>query len=352
VNWQELVGAFKTMANFKTTGGVVFFGVVSVGVLAVLAVADGQMFRDAAFSDLYRFTLEQAFSRFDASDQQVPAGGSKAAAAGASDPMEAIMVAQPRMGTPAGGGRTNPMGGMQQGQQYVMNPMAGAGQQAAQPQNTAGTGPHMDKGKTHLSTNQFDKAVEEFRLAVRDNPADQIALHSLGDALRGAGKLDEAISTYRQVLAINSAYYCCHTHIAEIARTRGDASTARTEYGAAISGYKEMLTQGGPIASNARYHLAKIYHDTDQNLDEALELATQSAAENVDQFAYLQLLAQIYEKLGRKPDAIAAYEQLKKTNPQFATMFDAQIQRLQQGATATQGPPPPADNPGDSSKGQ
>jgi tetratricopeptide (TPR) repeat protein len=321
--------------------------VVVVGVVAVFGAADGQMFEDAAFTRLYAFTLQQAYSRFDASDRQVPAQPAGSAA----DPMQGVMAQGPgqsRASQPGQAQRAASAQAMQRLQQFgnqQQSPItlpggAGQGSGRAQPRIPDDGGPHTIKGNEHLRKREYDQAIKEYQLALQENPARTLTQHSLGDALRYLQRDDEAIAAYRKVLQLNPEYYCCYTHIGDIERSRNNTAAANQAYNAAIAGYQKQVGQGGSVASAARYHLAKLYYDTDRNVSEALALAEQALQDAPDSLAHLQLLAQIYEKVGRTSDAAAMYDRLMQVSPQHAPYFQQQKDRLS-GAATPPAPPKP-----------
>lgn len=324
--------------NVKTVAGLVGSVALAVGLLAFLAAADGQMFEDAEFSSLYRFTLNDAYSRFSASDKQVPAGGAPI------DPLDDLMAGRNAAGQPVQpgqvpGGLADKLRRLQGGGVGQAGVPGRAAGQGAQPQYVQDDGgPHMKKGSELLSTGQYEQAAAEFRLAIQENPRRTLAQHSLGDALRMLGRPDEAIAAYRKVLEINPAYYCCYIHIGDVEKARQNTAAAKQAYDSAIAAYKQQLSQGGAGAAIARYYLAKLYGDQNENLSEALAMAEQAVAESPDQIAYVQLLAQLYEKVGRTQDAVATYDKLIQLSPQHAESFRLQQQRLTQPASGSSPP--------------
>ncbi|NOX58245.1 MAG: tetratricopeptide repeat protein [Planctomycetes bacterium] len=310
--------------NIATTIGACLIG---TAMLVVLAVADGQMFEDPEFSGLYKFTLDQAFSRFKESDRKVPAGP-QGAPTRPSQPgrTREQMQRLANFGKSQGGLGSLPQAG--RGAAGRQQPAAG---QHAHDQG----GPNTKRGNDFARTGNHAEAVKAYQLALQEDPTRLQARHSMGDSLRAMGRHDEAIAAYRAVLKQNPQYYCCYTHIGDVEKSRNNTSVADSAYTKAIDGYQQQVQSGGPAASTAKFQLAKLYHDLNRNLPEALKFAEEANAATPNTFAYLQILAQIYEKLGRTKDASVKYDELIKVAPQHAQYFQQQKQRL----TAAAGKP-------------
>ncbi|HNO78514.1 MAG TPA: tetratricopeptide repeat protein [Phycisphaerae bacterium] len=304
--------------------------VVAVIALVVLITANGQMFKDPEYSGLYKFTLDQAFSRFDESDRQVPA---KPATGGQGGSVNTNQMAEAGMGgmTPAEMQRMANFGKGSGGLGSLPRSAQGQAAQrtaaAAQHAHDDG-GPHTARGNELFRAGKYAEAVSEFQVALQENPQRLQARHSLGDALKALGRNDEAIAMYLEVLKQNPQYFCCYTHIGDIEKQRNNTAAAEQSYAKAIEGYKTQIQSGGPAAPSGKFQLAKLYFDLDRDLPQAVKLAEEANAASPNTFAYVQVLAQLYGKLGRTTEAAARYDELIKLAPQYAQMFEQQKQQL------------------------
>lgn len=295
----------------------------SVLVLAAVGaylMLEDQMVQDAKFTPLYQFTLSQAYSRFKASEQRVALNA-------ATDPLEAMANPQ-SAGVP--GRSAQPQAAQRQVQGAQAQPMA---------QDDGG--PYTKRGNELLQAGKYAEAIAAFQMALKENPQRVLTLHGLGDAYRYAQRYDEAITTYREVLRLSPNYHCCHTHIGDIERARNNTEDADKAYAAAERGYAQQLEQGGPGAAGAKFHLARLYVEQNKNLAQALVFAQDIVEAQPDQVAYQQTLAQVYERMGRTSEAVAIYQGLAASSPQYADFFRQQIERLQQ-ASGLEGPVAPA----------
>lgn len=312
--------------------------VEAIGALAVAGLlvlfawyADGQMVTDAAYSPLYEFTLRQAYSRFHESDARVALGPR-------SDPLDEL----PRMA-----GRDAAANNARQGHGHQRARSQHPGGQAAEQRGHAAASrqpsAHYQRGQQLLQQQQYPAARAAFEKAVQERPRDALALHALADTLRLLNEPDAAIATYRRVLAANPVYYCCHVHIGDIEKARGNTAAAEKAYAAAIAGYERQLEQPGAGGDVARYHLARLLATQGEDLARPIALAEEAVAHAPDQMAYSQLLADLYSQAGRREEACDLYRRLAEKHPQYAAFFEQRI------AALTRAPGPPA--PGESARG-
>ncbi|MCG8404462.1 MAG: tetratricopeptide repeat protein [Phycisphaerales bacterium] len=316
------------MDKLTNTLAVVGGSLLLVGVIALLAVADAQLFEEAEYSSLYDSTLREAYNRFKESDRQVPANaragtdaGSQAMGLAAANP--AAAAAQPNAA------RAQQMRQLQQMMAQQRGAAAGSAAQASHQhaQHDDG-GVHMKKGSELLLKKQYDLAIVELQRALKENPNRPLAQHYIGDALRHQGKGEEAIKAYEAVLKISPTYYCCYTHIGDIYTQMKKPQKAEEAFAKCVEGYRKQIKDGGPQGSISKYHLAKFFMDHDRHKGEALVLAEQVTAETPDQPVYLHLLAQCYEAAGRKKDALNAIDKALQLNPNTPELYQYYRQRL------------------------
>ncbi|MCK6455584.1 MAG: tetratricopeptide repeat protein [Phycisphaerae bacterium] len=301
--------------NLAAVGG----GALALAIVAVLAIADASRFEDAEYSPLYRATLQDAYSKFKESDRKVPAKGAADVGAEAMFTPPVAMPQQPMGSPPAAGGK-----GL--GSRLVGGSGPGATQPPAAPADDGGV--HMKLGNDHLAKGEFDKAIAEYRLALQEDPNRALAAHQLADALRYSGRFDEALTAYDDVLKRFPSYICCNTHIADMYRDRKNQTKADEYYDKATGAYEAQVKSGGPQAIVGKYHLAKLYVDRGRNVPEAVRLVEEVVAAAPDQAMYYQLLAQCYQAVGRKQDAISAIDKAISLNPPNVAVFQQYKQQL------------------------
>jgi len=62
---------------------------------------------------------------------------------------------------------------------------------------------HGELGRVYLELNKYDEAIKELRTILDAVPIDKWYLELLGDAYRGAGRLEEAAQSYQKALTLN-----------------------------------------------------------------------------------------------------------------------------------------------------
>ena len=170
---------------------------------------------------------------------------------------------------------------------------------------------HLERGRIFGMRAETDSAVAEFTAAVSElrkqdekdlvvfYESKALAEYSIGVLLEGAGKTDGARDAYGKALQEDLAYYPAHLRLGLLAIGRRDTCTAVSE-----------LALAAQLAENEPYirymhgfalAYARRYPEAIGELQKALSLEPFYALPNI-------LLGQLYEKDGRGPEALAAYE--------------------------------------------
>jgi tetratricopeptide (TPR) repeat protein len=95
---------------------------------------------------------------------------------------------------------------------------------------------HLHLGEALRQQGRFSDALEEYREAVRLNPAWAQARVNLGVTLAGLGRLDEAIGAYEKALSLDSNIPAAHYNLAVLLGSRGETERARGHYQKALEG--------------------------------------------------------------------------------------------------------------------
>jgi tetratricopeptide (TPR) repeat protein len=312
-------------------------------VVIVLAIADSRTFEDAEYSPLYQATLKNAYSRFKESDKRVPAGRPDEVAR---DPGQELNTAPNELGPSSDAGslpRTDPRRLPGTVPPATDKAVPRSGPRGLMPDDHRSTipqpvahqhGPHMSAGERYAQEREYEKAIAEFRLEVQEHPECALAQHRIGDMLKLAGKPEEAVAAWNEVLRLNPAYHCVHAHIGDVLAAQGKEDQAAAAYDKAIAGYREQIKSGGPAATSARYHLAKLLLDINRNATEALALAQQVVQDAPDKPMHHYLVARCLEATGRRDEAIAAIDKASQLDPSQAEAYRVFRERLTRGATS------------------
>ncbi len=107
------------------------------------------------------------------------------------------------------------------------------------------------KGDAYLKAKEYDKAIEEYRGAVKEKPESTEALQKLGDALMGGGHDDDAITVYREALRLKADNGAVNYNLGQLYEKKGLLDEAVVEYRQSL----KLLPENG----EARRRLAEIY---------------------------------------------------------------------------------------------
>lgn len=145
----------------------------------------------------------------------------------------------------------------------------------------------------------YDKAIDQWREAIRLDPSLARAHHDLGIALRGKGQLPEAITALREAVRLDSKDATAQADLGDALQEQGDLDGALSAYQAALV----LVPKSAPLRNNLGYVLVR-----KNNLDGAIA-EWRTAAQLDPQYPPAQInLAEALETKGDMPGAIAAYE--------------------------------------------
>ncbi len=189
-----------------------------------------------------------------------------------------------------------------------------------------------------------------------------VAAYNVGNAKRKAGALDEAMAFYQKAISLNPSYSSSYEGVARVLEKQGKVQEAVTSY---LKSAKMALDAGKTKSSASRYkkvrimigkkYVAKEYddaiaagqafiaqNDTDadvfyymaqsygkkndfeagvEHITKAIELAGENTP---DKYLYAQ--GSMLEKLGKKSEAVAAYQKI--TEEKYKAQADYRIGEL------------------------
>jgi Tfp pilus assembly protein PilF len=169
-------------------------------------------------------------------------------------------------------------------------------------------------GVVHLRDGRVDLALDEFKRAVKEDPANPYFRKGLGQAYAAKRKWDDAIEEFRKALELNPYYV----------DVRNDLGTALILDGKREEGKQEFLTAFGdptnPTPETSAYNLGQAYLD-EKNYAKAVNWFRTSLARNV-KYAQAHLgLAEALVESGHPEEAVAQLEVAVKTLPDDAGLL-------------------------------
>jgi tetratricopeptide (TPR) repeat protein len=199
---------------------------------------------------------------------------------------------------------------------------------------------------------QYDAAAQTFAQVATDDPAFHSAEIGRAEALRLAGRIEQAIEVLRQLTRSHPDLPLSHASLGDIYRQQEHFVDARDAYSAALSGYPEdasirwwllysrgmtserldewdaaeadfraslALNPGNPSVLN---YLGYSLVDRGLKFDEALGMIETAVAARPDSGAIVDSLAWVYYKLGRYQEAVAPMERAAELEPNDPILSD------------------------------
>jgi tetratricopeptide (TPR) repeat protein len=199
---------------------------------------------------------------------------------------------------------------------------------------------------------QYDAAAQTFAQVATDDPAFHSAEIGRAEALRLAGRIEQAIEVLSQLTRSHPDLPLWHASLGDIYRQQEHFVDARDAYSAALSGYPEdasirwwllysrgmtserldewdaaeadfraslALNPGNPSVLN---YLGYSLVDRGLKFDEALGMIETAVAARPDSGAIVDSLAWVYYKLGRYQEAVAPMERAAELEPNDPILSD------------------------------
>jgi tetratricopeptide (TPR) repeat protein len=199
---------------------------------------------------------------------------------------------------------------------------------------------------------QYGAAAQTFAQVATDDPAFHSAEIGRAEALRLAGRIEQAIEVLSQLTRSHPDLPLSHASLGDIYRQQEHFVDARDAYSAALSGYPEdasirwwllysrgmtserldewdaaeadfrtslALNPGNPSVLN---YLGYSLVDRGLKFDEALGMIETAVAARPDSGAIVDSLAWVYYKLGRYQEAVAPMERAAELEPNDPILSD------------------------------
>jgi predicted O-linked N-acetylglucosamine transferase (SPINDLY family) len=176
-------------------------------------------------------------------------------------------------------------------------------------------------GLVHFRRNDFAAAIGLIGAAIEREPDNPVFHGNLGNVLKDAGRSEEAITAYRNALALDPTYAEIHNNLGYVLQTTGKLDEAIGHYRRAIA--------LKPTNHRAHYNLGNALFLAEKP-DEALPVLRE-ATRLEPQFAPAwDHLGTVLQRLGRASEAEACFRRWTEIAPDCADAFHALAADLQQ----------------------
>lgn len=213
---------------------------------------------------------------------------------------------------------------------------------------------HIAAARLLNALDQYDAAAQTFAQVATEDPAYHSAEIGRAEALRLAGRSEQAIEVLTQLTRSHPELPLSHASLGDIFRREEQFTQARVSYSAALDGYPEtasirwwLLYSRGIAnerlddwdAAEADFRAALALNSDDpavlnylgysmvdrgmtENYDEALAMIEKAVAARPDSGAIVDSLAWVYYKLGRYQEAVTPMERAAELAPNDPILSD------------------------------
>ncbi len=172
---------------------------------------------------------------------------------------------------------------------------------------------HSNLGNALRTAGRAEEAVETHRRAIAIQPRYAEAYNNLGSALRDLGRLDEAVVAFRRAVALEPSFYLAHFNLGEALRQAGDAK-------AAVGCFQRVLELR---PNHAEAHSGRGRALLDQgHAEEAVKCLERAIVLRADFTEAHALLGSAWQRLGRLQDSVASYRRALELRPESASAYN------------------------------
>jgi tetratricopeptide (TPR) repeat protein len=161
------------------------------------------------------------------------------------------------------------------------------------------------EGKVSLADKDYQKAFNEFRLAIQSFPGSPLPHIGLGDAYVGLAQWQDARKSYEQARTVGPNLWMAHRRLGDIYRIVGEKKKA-------VASYTEAV-KFGDISYDTRFLKARALVDA-ENTEAAIPLLEELSKENTRSEIYLAL-GEAYEMSKRDVGALDHYRKAVELDP-------------------------------------
>ena len=193
-------------------------------------------------------------------------------------------------------------------------------------------------GLAYWDHNDYPRALEAFKAAVKAGPASAEAHNWLGVAVLRTGNFAAAIGEFRKAISLDPKYARAYTNLGSALAKSGDLA------GSVAPFRKALALEPNNVAAHLNLGVALRENGDAKGALPYLQFAAQRAPKSAPiRYAFGQTLQQNGDLAG----AIQAFSQAVRLDPEYREAYYALGVALKQQGAAVRKPPPPAPSPAD-----
>lgn len=168
-------------------------------------------------------------------------------------------------------------------------------------------------GIFYLNNGQLEEAVTYLKRSLALKPDFDLALDGMGLAFFMQREFEQAISYFKKCLEINPKMTDAHNHLGTVYQEMGLLDEAEASFRNASA---DLLYHSRELPL---YNIARLYF-TRQKFQEAMDYVNQALIINRRMVLAMNLKGILYENMGKFSDAVTAYQDALKINPDDITL--------------------------------
>jgi predicted O-linked N-acetylglucosamine transferase (SPINDLY family) len=174
--------------------------------------------------------------------------------------------------------------------------------------NPGDAGYYCNLGAAYQALNRLDDAVASYRQALALRPDYALALNNLGNALNDLDSPEEAIASFHKALAVNPGYADAHSNLGSALKGLGRNDEAVLSYQKAIA--------IAPGLAEAHFNLGNVLH-AQMHINAAIDSFLEALALKPEMHMAHNNLGLVLKDVGKLDDALICFENALTLEPDF-----------------------------------
>ena len=188
-------------------------------------------------------------------------------------------------------------------------PLASVRAQTAEQQSTLTAEQYTEEGNKYLKAEQYDKAVDAYRLAIRLNPDLAAAYHGLASAYVNMGRVADALEPMRTAVRLDPNNAIAHLNLGVTLASLRRPAEAMVELNEA----KRL----SPNSAGVHNEIGNVLHNSFGRIDDALAEYIEARRLNPNVPIFHHNIGLSLMRLGKFAEAVAPFQAALRINPQY-----------------------------------